>query len=657
MKPERNDPCPCGSGRKYKKCCGAGPSKPAPVSAPDPALLARGVQALQRGAFQDAVALGRKILDASPRSPDACCLCGLALRGLGDLPQARGYLEKAISLSPARVDYRAALAQTLSGLGEHALAVEQARRALEIDPRFAEGHSALAIALQALGRVDEGLAHLRTALELEPRNPAYYVNLGTARQQAGQYPEAEDSYRQAIRIAPDFAPGYANLGALYLLWEKYAAARAPLLKALALDPADPRALQNLDHLLYAANYSTEISREDIFAMHRRWGELIESQAGVARPAPAAPAPGARRIRLGYVSPDFLSHAAAYFIEPFIAHHDPEKFEITCYADVAHPDTFTERFRRYPHHWRDIAGKRDQEVAAMIRADGIDVLVDLAGHTKNNRLMVFALRPAPLQISYLGYPNTTGLTTIDYYITDAWADPEGMSEHLYTEKLVRLPGGFSCFRPEDLAPPIGPLPARQAGHVTFASLNILKKFNDAVAALWAQVLERVPGARLIIQCRTLAEPAVQQAVRERFAGFNIAPERLELLPGMSLADHLALYNRIDIALDPFPWNGHTTTSHALWMGVPVITLAGNTHSGRLATSVLCQAGLEELIAPSPEDYVARAVSLARDTDRLQALRSSLRERMAQSRHCDGVAFTRGLEELLTALWKSGALSVT
>jgi len=657
MMPERNDPCPCGSGKKYKKCCGANQPGPASVSSADPALLARGVQALQRGAFQDAVALAKKILDTSPRSPDACCLCGLALRSLGDLSQARVYLEKAVSLSPARADYRGALAQTFSGLGEHALAAEQARRSIEINPRFAEGHSALAIALQSLGKEDEALSHLRLAIELEPHNPAYYVNLGTARQQTGQYAEAEHCYLQAIQMAPDFAPGHANLGALYLLWEKYAAARAPILQALALNPADPRALQNLDHLLYAANYSTEISRDDIFAMHRRWGELIESQTRVPRPAPAAPVPGARRLRLGYVSPDFLSHAAAYFIEPFMAHHDAEKFEITCYADVAHPDTFTERFRRYPHRWRDIAGKSDQEVAAMIRADGIDILVDLAGHTKNNRLMVFALRPAPLQISYLGYPNTTGLTTIDYYITDAWADPEGMSEHLYTEKLVRLPGGFSCFRPEDLAPPIGPLPARQAGHVTFASLNILKKFNDAVAALWAQVLERVPDARLVIQCRTLADPAVQQAVRERFARFNIAPERLELLPGMSLADHLALYNRIDIALDPFPWNGHTTTSHALWMGVPVVTLAGNTHSGRLATSVLCQVGLEAMIAQTPEEYVARAVALAADQDRLAALRSSLRDRLAKSRHCDGVAFTRGLEELLTALWKSGVLSVT
>jgi len=655
MMPERNDPCPCGSGRKYKKCCAANQPHPAPVSSADPALLARGVQALQRGAFQEAVAQGMKILDVSPHSPDACCLCGLALRSLGDLPQARVYLEKAIGLSPGRADYRGALAQTLSGLGEYTLAAEQARRALEINPRFAEGHSSLAIALQSLGRMDEGLAHLKIAIELEPHNPAYYVNLGTARQQAGQYPESEDSYRQAIRIAPGFAPGYANLGALYLLREKYAGAREPILKALALNPADPRALQNLDHLLYAANYSTEISREDIFAMHRRWGELIESHTRA--PWPAAPASGSRRLRLGYVSPDFLSHAAAYFIEPFMAHHDAEKFEVTCYADVAHPDTFTERFRGYPHRWRDIAGKSDAEVAAMIRADGIDILVDLAGHTKNNRLMVFALRPAPLQISYLGYPNTTGLTTVDYYITDAWADPEGTSEHLYTEKLVRLPGGFSCFRPEDLAPPIGPLPARQNGHVTFASLNILKKFNGEVAALWAQVLEQVPDARLIIQCRTLADSAVQQAVRERFAGFNIAPERLELLPGMSLADHLGLYNRIDIALDPFPWNGHTTTSHALWMGVPVVTLAGNTHSGRLATSVLCQVGLEAMIAHTPEEYVARAVALAADQDRLAVLRSSLRDRMAKSRHCDGVAFTRGLEELLTALWKSGVLSVT
>ena len=654
MKPERNSPCPCGSGKKYKQCCAARETTPAGVTHVDPAQFSRAAQALQRGAFAEALAAGQRLLAGSPRNPDALCLCGMALRSLGQLGQAREHIEKATVLVPARAEYRAALAEVLIALKDYAQAAEQGRKAVALNPGLAEAHSQLAMALQGLDQQDNYLVHFRKANELEPSNPVHSVNLGTALQQAGDMAAAEQCYLNVLRQLPVFAPAHANLGALYLLQEKYAEARAPLLRALELNPADARALQNLDHLLYAANYAPDIAREEIAVMHRRWGELVQAQTKILPPVRVVSGP---RIRLGYVSPDFCSHAAAYFIEPFIAHHDPEKFEVICYADVANPDAFTERFRRYPHHWKDIAGKSHDEVAALIRADGIDILVDLAGHTKNNRLPVFAQRPTPLQISYLGYPNTTGLTAVDYYITDAWADPPGSSEHLYTEKLVRLPGGFSCFRPEDLAPAVGPLPALSAGHVTFASLNILKKFNDDVAALWAQVLTQVPDSRLIIQCRSLADPAAQQAVLARFIRFNVEPARLELLAGMSLADHLALYNRIDIALDPFPWNGHTTTSHALWMGVPVVTMAGHTHSARLATSVLCQVGLEEMVAQTPEEYITRAVSLAGDNARLADMRRTLRSRLAQSRHGDGATFTRALEKLLTGLWKSGAARTT
>lgn len=647
MKPERNSPCPCGSGKKYKQCCAARETTPAGVTPVDPAQFSRAAQALQRGAFAEALAVGQRLLAGSPRNPDALCLCGMALRSLGQLDQAREHVEKATVLVPARAEYRAALAEVLIALKDYAQAAEQGRKAVALNPGLAEAHSQLAMALQGLDQPENCLVHFRKANELEPRNPVHSVNLGTALQQAGNVAAAEQCYLQVLHQLPAFAPAHANLGALYVLQEKYAEACVPLLRALELNPADGCALQNLDHLLYAANYAPDISREEIAVLHRRWGELVQAQTKVFPPVEVVTG---RRIRLGYVSPDFCSHAAAYFIEPFIAHHDPEKFELTCYADVASPDAFTERFRRYPHHWKDIAGKSHDEVAALIRADGIDILVDLAGHTKNNRLPVFARRPAPLQISYLGYPNTTGLSTVDYYITDAWADPPGTSEHLYTEKLVRLPGGFSCFRPEDLAPAVGPLPALSAGHVTFASLNILKKFNDDVAALWAKVLAQVPDSRLIIQCRSLADPTAQQAVLTRFARFNVDPARLELLAGMSLAEHLALYNRIDIALDPFPWNGHTTTSHALWMGVPVITLAGNSHSGRLATSVLCQAGLEELVAQTHENYVARAASLAKDTGRLAGIRATLRQRMRQSLTTNGASFTRHLEMAYHDLWR-------
>lgn len=349
--------------------------------------------------------------------------------------------------------------------------------------------------------------------------------------------------------------------------------------------------------------------------------------------------------MGYVSPDFHAHSVAYFIEPVLARHDPAAVETYCYAEVAQPDAFTEHMKTLAAHWRGTFGRSDDEVADMIRNDAIDILIDLAGHTAHNRLAVFARRPAPVQVTYLGYPNTAGLPQMDYRLTDAAADPPGQ-EVYYTESLVRLPQGFLCYAPPHESPAVGPLPAATGGCITFGSFNALPKMNNEVIALWARVLQSVPGARLILKNKSLQDAKTCERYRQHFH----PPERIELLGWLDdPADHLSIYHRVDIALDTFPYNGTTTTCEALWMGVPVITLAGERHAGRVGLSLLTQLGLTELIAKTPDEYVRLAVALAGNRERLAALRAGLRERMRRSPLCDAQSFTRDLEAAYREMW--------
>ena len=312
---------------------------------------------------------------------------------------------------------------------------------------------------------------------------------------------------------------------------------------------------------------------------------------------------------------------------------------------------TGRLRGLSDQWRDIAGKTDDRVAALIREDRIDILVDLAGHTAGNRLLVFARKPAPVQVTWLGYPNTTGLEAMDYRLTEAVSDPPGQTERWHSEELIRLPGTFSCYGPPAESPPVGPLPALEAGHVTFGCFNNLAKLTPPAIELWSQILREVPGARLLLKSRGLADLETAAGVREEFGRRGIEPARLEFNgQELSVTNHLALYNRVDLALDTFPYNGTTTTCEALWMGVPVVTLAGATHVARVGASLLTHLSVEELIADSPVGYVARCVDLAGDLPRLAEIRAGLRERMRASPLCDAPGFTRGFEDALRGMWR-------
>jgi predicted O-linked N-acetylglucosamine transferase (SPINDLY family) len=386
---------------------------------------------------------------------------------------------------------------------------------------------------------------------------------------------------------------------------------------------------------------------------KRWEAPL---ATLVQPHPHDRSPE-RRLKIGYVSSDFRQHSVAWFIEPVLAHHDRERFEIFCYANLFQEDAVTERLKAHADHWRKIYGLPDELAAQQIRADQIDILVDLNGHTAENRLLVFARKPAPVQVTWLGYPNTTGLSAMDYRLTDGFADPVGMTEPFHSETLIRLPECFSCYQPPRDAPAVSELPAKEKGYITFGSFNKLTKVTPEVMATWARILQAVPGSRLALQSAGLGEDAMQQMVREAFAGLGITPERLELHGhDRSQKTHLERYRNIDIGLDPFPYNGTTTTCDALWMGVPVVTLAGKVHAGRVGVSQMSNLGLTELIGQTPEEYVAIATRLATDRERLGALRKELRSRMTASPLMDAPRFTTNLEQAYRGMWKDWCLGL-
>jgi predicted O-linked N-acetylglucosamine transferase (SPINDLY family) len=356
------------------------------------------------------------------------------------------------------------------------------------------------------------------------------------------------------------------------------------------------------------------------------------------------------LRIGYLSPDFREHSVSYFARSFLGAHNHSAFEVVGYDNSRRPDAVTASIQAMTDQWRRVATLNDDQIASQIRDDRIDILVDLAGHMAGNRLLVFARRPAPVQVTYLGYPDTTGLRRIDYRLTDEIADPAGTSDSFNTERLIRLPGCAWCYTPPDSAPEISPLPAQTSGRLTLASFNNFAKVTLDVIALWVRVLNAVQGSQLLIKAAGLDYPSARQRVLEQFASAGISTDRLELLGRTrTTAEHLAMYQRCDIALDTFPYHGTTTSCEALWMGLPVITLLGQMHLSRVSASLLHAVDLDDCVAQNADEYVGIASAMSRDLARLAELRLSLRERMRGSPLLDAKAFTRGLEEQYRQMW--------
>jgi predicted O-linked N-acetylglucosamine transferase (SPINDLY family) len=564
--------------------------------------------------------------------------------------------------------------------GRPAEAVALLTKARRSIPFSAPTIMCLGLALDALGRTGEAQKMLRMSVRLDPKSAEALVNLASHFGKLGQAEEAITHFRRALVLRPDYPQAWTGLGTVLHLAGRSGEAVSCHGRALALDPADRQArfgrgqalqaltrideaLEDFDaHLnlrpehhearsfrLFLLNYRDDLSREALFAEHLAYGRAVE--AGLRRPSAArftqAPDPD-RRIRLAFLSPDLRAHSVSYFLEPLLQRIDRRQFEVILYHDHFAVDAVSERLRSDVSIWRHLSGHADNVVEQTIRADRPDVLVDLAGHTGFNRLELFARRLAPVQITYLGYPNTTGLSAMDYRFTDAIADPPGDADGLCVERLVRFaPTAWSY-----LAPPDAPVPVRSADaageSITFGSFNMLSKASASTLRLWRDVLAAVPGSRLLIKSSGM-DP---DAWRARLAGAGLPAGRVELLPmTRGIPEHLARYNQVDIALDCFPYHGTTTTCEALWMGVPVVTLAGDRHASRVGASLLSAVGHPEWVAASPEDYVRIAACLASEPDRLRALRSGLRKEMMRSPLMDHGAHAEGFCAAVRTCWQA------
>ena len=529
-------------------------------------------------------------------------------------------------------------AVVLAKLGKFAQAEFFSRKAVAAAPRDAVNRETLSHILATLEKFGEAIPEYRKAVELDPGNPAYHLGLANMLWDQGQLFESLESMRSAMRIAP----GNPGLTAVYvsLLQNVGELKEAERLAREALErfPMDRQLLQVL---LLTLNYVPGADPAEVVSLHRRFGAavLAEVPPHQVRTHPRL-RPSGRKLRVGYISPDLRQHSVTYFLEPVLAAHDRANFEVFAYFTAKPADATTARLKQLPITWRDLSGD-DEQMAAAVAADNLDVLIELTGLTTANRLGVMARKPARVQATYIGYPNTTGVPQVDFRIVDAVTDPEG-TDGFAVERLARLPGCFLCYRPVDGAPDVAPPPSASGEPITFGSFNNSAKLTEPVVRLWTKLLDAVPGSRLVIKSQQFKCEWLRRAYQDRFAAAGAGLERVEVLgPVKDKGGHLGAYQRIDIGLDPFPYNGTTTTCEAMSMGVPIVTLMGRVHAGRVGASLLTAAGVPELIARDEADYVRIAADLARDAARLWELRTTLRERV-RTGLCDAARFTRGLE---------------
>lgn len=645
--------------------------------------LKTGIAHHQARRFAEAEAIYRPLLAEQPEHAGLLNLLGALHGQMNSLDLAEDFLRRAIRANPDFAEVHINLGFIHQRKGRLGEAIASHREAVRLRPDYAGAHNNLGMALKQAGQIDAAIASHQQAVRLRPEDHKFQNNLGIALRAGRRFDEAIESYRRAIRLKADFAEAHNNLGnalndrgrvdeaiaayrqairfmpdyadALSNLGESLKnigeldAAVASHRAAIRARPDYPRAHSNLIFTLY---YHPEYDDKMILEELRRWNvkhaeplkKLIQPHGNDRNPD--------RRLRIGYVSPDFREHVVGQNLLPLLREHNRGQTEIFCYSDSFRPDAVTEELQRHADAWRDITGQLDSQVAALIRQDRIDILVDLSAHSAQNRLTVFALKPAPVQVTYLAYCCSTGLATMDYRLSDPHLDPPGTDLSVYTEKTIRLPETYWCYSSDRPTPDPSSPPVLSAGYITFGCLNNFAKVTPALD-LWARILQAIPQSRLIIH----SNPGSHlNRVRDRFAKNGVSPDRIEFIPKQLWPDYMATYSRIDIALDPLPWGGGITTCDALWMGVPVVTVIGRTPVGRGGASILANIGVAELIAKTPEQYVQIAVELANDLPRLTELRKILRTKMQSSPLKDASRFARTIEAAFRQMWKESLARV-
>ena len=585
--------------------------------------------------MQEALDSLDKALQLKPDFAEAYNNRGNTLQKLGRSNDALDSYDKALQINPRYTEAHNNQGLALHELGRMQEALDSFDKALQLKPDFAEAYNNRGLALRELGQLEKSLDSFDNALQFDPQCVNTCYNRGNVLRKLGRLQEALDSFDKALQLKPDLAEAHNNRGLVLQDMIRLEEAEAAYRRALEAKPDHEVCFNNL---LFLLNYAPDHSAEDIFAEYRaydkRFGMPHRDQW---RPHTRSRDPQ-RRLRIGYVSPDFSIHSTRFFLEPLLAQHNHDRFEIVAYAEVRKDDAMTKRYRGYIDHWVRTNELSDDELSERIRADGIDILVDLAGHTGKNRLGVFARKPAPVSVSWLGYGYTTGLTAIDYFLTDAATVPPD-SEHLFSETPWRIDTPAFAYRPADGMGEVGPLPALQRGYITFGTLTRAVRINHRTIRVWSEILKRVNNSRLVINSRNFHNPTAQEALAGRFALEGIGAERL--LIGFN-SPPWDLLRSIDITLDCFPHNSGTTLFESLYMGIPFITLAGRPSVGRLGSSILQGAGHPEWIAHSEEEYADKAVALAGDPAALASIRDGLRDDVRHSSIMDEKAFARNVE---------------
>ncbi|WP_207460982.1 tetratricopeptide repeat protein [Azospirillum sp. SYSU D00513] len=613
-------------------------------------ILIDGLRRQER--LAEAGRLCRERLERTPERANLWVLLGLVLSDEGDDAAAAAASGRAVLLEPAHVTALRNRSDALLRLGRPVAAAAMLRAARAAGPHlpgavFVPAWRRIGEQAQAAGNWLDALRAFEAAVREQPGDPVQRGPFAMAAAAVGQQSRAETALRIGLTLEPAAAGLTMNLGTILVNEGRVGEAERLLRRALALAPDACKAHSNL---LFASQYRPGVTPAEHRAAHRAWHDRHAAPL-LPRTPPAFPndRDPERRLRVGIVSADLKRHPVGYFLAPFLAAHDRSRLALVCYASQPDEDAMTRALKGHVEGWRQVAALPDELLAETIRADSIDILIDLSGHTAGHRLPVFARRPAPVQMTWLGYVHTTGMPTIDGLIGGGLEIPPEAASW-FEERLIPLPHGRFCYQPPEQAPAVAPPPSSGGGPVTFGSFNSLAKLSDATVSLWAGLLAAVPDARLLLKARPLHDPVVRGRIRARFAAAGVEPERIHLRGWSSHAAMLAEYGDMDVALDPRPFSGGLTSCEALWMGVPMVAWPGDTPAGRQSAHFLSLLGLDELIARSAEEYVSIAAALCRDSARLATLRAGMRARVLRSPLLDGAGFSRGMEDALRGAWR-------
>ena len=596
------------------------------------------------GLLDEAVKSYNKAIQLKPDYVDAHYNLSVALKDLKQLEKSIQSCVKAIQLKPDYAEAYNNLGATLQELGRLDEAVKRYNQAIKINPDYADAYSNLGVVQRELGQFEEVINNCKKAIQLKPDNAEAYNNLGVSLKTLGQLDEAVNSYNKAIQLKPDYAEAYSNLGNALQDQGQLDKAIKNYNKAIELKPDYTDAHSNL---LMTLNYTTDLDPTNAITMARKFGKFVTENAqmrfsnyqGLSAP---------KKLRVGFVSGDLCRHPVGHFLESVLSHINPDRIELIAYSNSNIIDDLSKRIKPFFSKWKSIYNQSDEAVANIIHSDKIHILVDLSGHTAYNRLPVFSWNPAPIQVSWLGYFATTGLNEMDYLLGDPYVTPPEYDNH-FTEKVWRLPKTRWCFTPPNVNINAAELPALNNGYITFGCFNNLTKMNDEVVELWSKVLNSIPNSRLLLKAKQFRDKSTQESVIQRFNIQGVKSERITLEEPEKREKYFAAYNQIDIALDPFPFTGGTTSVECLWMGVPVLTLAGDSLISRQGVGILINIGLPDWIADNKKEYIAKSILFASDLEKLATLRSRLRRQILTSPLFDAQSFAQDFEKSLWEMW--------